>query len=75
MALDRAAGEFAEPESLQLHPDTTVWDAMHAIRNFVGESIPVVVEGRLVGALSESAIIGAYLDIVQGVRRDEHAAV
>ena len=73
--LSREAGDFAEPGRVQLHPDTTIWDAMNAIQDFVGESIPVVEEGKLVGALSESAIISAYLDIVRGVRREEHAAV
>lgn len=75
VALDRDAGDFAEPPGLQVHPHTTIWDAMNAIEDFVGESIPVVEDGRLVGALSESAIVSAYLDIVRGVRREEHAAV
>jgi len=75
VALDRKAGDVATPESVQLHPDATIWDAMIAIQDFVGESIPVVEDGKLVGALSESAIISAYLDIVHGVRREENAAV
>ena len=47
---------------------------MTAMRGFVGESIPVVEDGKLVGAVSESAIVSAYLGIVEGLRREEHAA-
>ena len=71
---DRPAGEYATPESLALSPDTSIWNAMKAMQGFVGESIPVVDDGRLVGAVSESAIVSAYLEFVQGVRREEHAA-
>ncbi len=72
---DRHADGFAQAESVALHPDTSIWDAMTAMKDFVGESIPVVEDGKLVGALSESAIVSAYLDILQGVRREEHASV
>ncbi|MEJ2274401.1 MAG: chloride channel protein [Woeseiaceae bacterium] len=73
--LDQAAGNIAQPEEIELDPDTSIWDAMAALQGFVGESIPVVADGKLVGALSESTIVSAYLEIVQDVRREEHAAV
>ena len=47
---------------------------MNAMQGFVGESIPVVDNGLLVGVVSESAIVSAYLEIVQDLRREEHAA-
>ena len=71
---DRPSGEYATPESLALSPDTSIWNAMKAMQGFVGESIPVLDDGRLVGAVSESAIVSAYLEFVQGVRHEEHAA-
>jgi CIC family chloride channel protein len=74
-SLDVAAAMLAKPESVQLTPDTSIWDAMAALQDFVGESIPVVADGKLVGALSESTIVSAYLRIVRDVRREEHAAV
>lgn len=73
-ARDRSAGRYAEPASVTLQPDTTILAAMSQMEDFVGESIPVLDDGRLVGALSESAIVSAYLGIVEDVRREEHAA-
>ena len=74
-SFDLPAGEFAEPESVILSPDTSVWSAMSRMKDFVGESIPVVEDGRLVGVLFESTIVSAYLDIMSDVRQDEHAAL
>ena len=71
---DRAARDYATPESLVLHRDSSIWHAMNAMQGFVGESIPVVDNGLLVGVVSESAIVSAYLEIVQDLRREEHAA-
>ena len=69
------AAQHAECESLILHPDSSIWDAMLEMEDFVGETIPVVDEGRLVGVLSEASIVSAYLGILQNIRREEHAAV
>lgn len=57
-----------------LTPDTSVWDAMTQLQGFVGESIPVLDNGKLVGALSEGEIVGAYLEIVERTREEENAA-
>jgi len=70
----RPARDYATPESLVLHRDSSIWHAMNAMQGFVGESIPVVDNGILVGVVSEAAIVSAYLEIVQDVRREEHAA-
>ena len=74
-SLEVAAATIARPESVELAPETSIWDAMAALKEFVGESIPVVSDGKLVGALTEATIVSAYLDIVKDVRREEHAAV
>jgi CIC family chloride channel protein len=74
-ALDLPAGNYAEPESLVLAPDASVWTAMSELEDFVGESIPVLADGRLVGVLFESTIVSAYLDILEGIRTEENAAV
>ena len=71
---DRAV-EHARPAAVTLTPQTSVWDAMRLMQGFVGESIPVLDDGKLVGALSEAEIVGAYLDIVAELRREEHAAL
>ena len=54
--------------------DTSLWEAMQTMRNFIGEAIPVVDsgDGRYLGALPEAVVINAYLDAAQELRREEH---
>jgi hypothetical protein len=49
---------------------------MEVMRNFSGEAVPIVnsSNGQYLGALPESVVIGAYLDAVQDLRREEHEA-
>ena len=65
-----------------LTPKTSVWAAMERMEDFVGESIPVIEEGddgrpcdggRLLGVVFEAAIVNAYLDAMNDIRREEHA--
>lgn len=65
---------YAVPEALMLSPDDTIWEAMSRLENYVGESIPVVDDTRLVGVLFESTIVSAYLDLLDSIRREDHAA-
>jgi CIC family chloride channel protein len=74
-SLNQPAGSYAEPELLVLEPDASVWMAMSEMEDFVGESIPVLEEGRLVGVLFESTIVSAYLEILEEIRREENAAL
>lgn len=60
-ALDR------EPISLQA--DDRLTQAMTTASNFVGESIPVVRQGRLIGALSEGDIFNKVLQIQASLRQ------
>jgi len=55
---------------------TSLWSAMQAMRDYIGEAIPVVdsVSGRYLGAMPESILIGSYLDAVLDLRREEHEA-
>ncbi|HSH27188.1 MAG TPA: CBS domain-containing protein, partial [Wenzhouxiangella sp.] len=76
--IDAADGEPArrwrDKKAMIMRDDETVWDAMHALREFVGEAVAVVNEdGRLVGIVYESDLITAYLDLLEGMRREEHA--
>ena len=68
------ASEHAEPSAVTLTPQTSVWEAMTRMHGFVGESIPVLDDGKLVGALSEAEIVSAYLAILARVREEENAA-
>lgn len=72
---DEPAGRYAKPESVVLDPEDSILSVMAKLKDFVGESIPVVEDGRLVGVLFESTIVSAYLDVLEGVRKDEHAAM
>jgi len=60
-ALDR------EPISLQA--DDRLTQAMTTASNFIGESIPVVRQGRLIGALSEGDIFNKVLQIQASLRQ------
>jgi CIC family chloride channel protein len=53
---------------------TSIWEAMQTMRDYIGEAIPVVdsQNGRYLGAVPESAVINAYLDAAQELRREEH---
>jgi CIC family chloride channel protein len=75
VSLDEPAGQYAAPESVILDPGDSIWTAMSEMEDFVGESIPVVEDSRLIGVLFESTIVSAYLEVLETVRQDEHAAV
>lgn len=62
-------------QKLHLTPETTIWSAMERIRDFIGESLPVLDQnsgGRLVGVVYESSIIQGYLSAMKVVRNEEH---
>ena len=68
------AAETAKPEQLILSPDDSLWDAMVKLEDFVGESIPVVADGRLIGVVFEASIVRAYLKALHEIRSEENAA-
>ncbi|MCZ0813713.1 MAG: chloride channel protein [Pseudomonadota bacterium] len=79
----RAADAAADWDSalhkpaLTFDDTTTVLEAMQALRGFVGDAIPVIERdsGRLIGVVSEAAVIEAYLDMSQTLRREENAVL
>ncbi|MEM7561505.1 MAG: chloride channel protein [Pseudomonadota bacterium] len=54
--------------------NTSIWDAMECMRDYIGQAIPVVdsVTGAYLGAVPESAVINAYLDATTELRREEN---
>jgi len=66
--------EYSSPEPLILSPDDSLWHAMVKLEDFVGESIPVVDEGRLIGVVFEASIVRAYLKALNEIRSEENAA-
>ncbi len=57
-------------------PGTSIWNAIEQIRDFTGESIPVLddkaSEGVLLGVVHQSSIIEGYLAVMNEVRNEEH---
>ena len=61
-------------QGLEFDQTTSIWSAMEAMRDFVGEAVAVVDSdsGRYLGVIPESVLINAYLDAVHELRREEH---
>jgi CIC family chloride channel protein len=61
-------------QGVRFNQDTSIWDAMEAMRNYIGEAIVVVdsTNGRYLGAIPEAVVINAYLDAAQELRREEY---
>ena len=74
-SMDEPAGAHAAPEALVLNADESLWLATSKLKDFVGESIPVVDGERLVGVLFEATIVSAYLGVIDQVRKEEHATM
>ena len=56
--------------------DMSIWAAMDAMSEFVGESIPVLEDGedgRMLGVVYEATIIRAWQDTMNDTRREENA--
>ncbi len=67
---------LATRDELILAPETSVWAAMERMGDFVGETIPVLDEeerGRMLGVVSEAAVVRAYRDTMDDIRREENA--
>jgi len=60
--------------AIEFNVQTSLWEAMEAMRGYVGEAIPVVESDsrRYLGSIAESAVISAYLDSTHELRRQEH---
>ncbi|MDT8448529.1 MAG: chloride channel protein, partial [Wenzhouxiangellaceae bacterium] len=73
---DRAvAGDAMREDWPVLNAETTVWQAMDYLRTFTGQVVPVVESAdhpRLLGVVTEQALVSAYLETMERVRREEH---
>lgn len=69
------AAAYADPDQLRFNHDLSVWEALEQMREFVGESIPIVDQrGYFIGIIYESTLVAAYLDTLMNLRTEEHAA-
>jgi len=58
-------------------PDMSIWEAMERIRDFSGESLPVVDSkdgNRMIGVIYEASLITAYVKSLEIARSEEHGA-
>ena len=69
--------DLIRPTGVNYSETTTIFQAMEMLANFVGDAVPVVDSGsgKLLGVVTESAIILAYLEHVHDIRREENAPV
>ncbi|MGI9316261.1 MAG: chloride channel protein [bacterium] len=71
----QTAGTYADPEQLRFSNDMSVWEALELMREFVGESIPIIDQrGYFIGIIYESTLVAAYLDTLKNLRAEENAA-
>ena len=71
---DREIASIELQSTPQFDETTSIWNAMQEMRAYQGEAIAVVdsASGRYLGAIPESAVINAYLDATESLRREEH---
>jgi CIC family chloride channel protein len=64
-------------DGLRFDEGTSVLEAMRLLEDFVGDAVPVVERetGRLLGVVTEAAILQAYLDTSETLRREENASL
>lgn len=65
---------YAKRETLTVAPDDSLWDVMIRLEDFIGESIPVIENQRLLGVVYEASIVRAYVETLGRIRREENAA-
>jgi len=58
-----------DPQPLAFQGKDSLTHAMEKTREFVGESIPVVEEGRLVAALTEGDLFNKVLSVQEALRK------
>ncbi len=65
------------PARVVLEEGTSIWQAMAVLKGFVGDAVPIVEpqSGKLIGVVTEAAIITAYLEIIHDLRREENSAL
>ena len=63
---------FKEKNPIIINPNQSIYEIMSILKDFVGESIPVVNdEKKLIGIISENDVLKAYDQITQTIRNIE----
>ena len=75
-AMEEAVLAHLAPPQLVFSLQTTIWDAMEGMADFVGETIPVLSDdddGQLAGIVTEAMIVRASVEISRRLRQEENA--
>jgi CIC family chloride channel protein len=64
-----------DTHGLRLSPNTSVWAAMHEVKDFVGEAVPIVDDQSeaMLGIIYETDLIAAYMQTTRELRNEETA--
>ena len=63
---------FKEKDPIIINPNQNIYEIMNILKDFVGESIPVVNDkNKLIGVISENDVLKAYDQITQTIRNIE----
>ena len=63
---------FKEKNPIIINPNQNIYEIMNILKDFVGESIPVVNDkNKLIGVISENDVLKAYDQITQTIRNIE----
>ena len=63
---------FKEKDPIIINPNQNIYEIMNILKDFVGESIPVVDDKKkLIGVISENDVLKAYDQITQTIRNIE----
>ena len=63
---------FKEKNHIIINPNQNIYEIMNILKDFVGESIPVVNDkNKLIGVISENDVLKAYDEITQTIRNIE----
>ncbi|MEK9872972.1 MAG: chloride channel protein, partial [Betaproteobacteria bacterium] len=62
--------ELMDTQPLCLHPDNSITEALEIASQFVGESIPIIEDGHLLGALTEGDLFSQVLTLQEKLRAE-----
>lgn len=73
---ERKLYALVDPDELVFHEDTSIWEAMEKLIDYVGEAVPLVGEGRrFLGVVPEGRVLSGYMHTMRDLRREENAGI
>ena len=66
------AKEFIEPQTLKLQADDTALEAQQKMADFIGEAVPVLAQGKLVGIIHEADLFTHARMVTRSIWQHDH---